>query len=278
MSKACFPALSAGVLWLFCATSAGAADSSYSGTANGSFPELDDSQLGWLGEQIYRNECNSKSTCLVAWNAGEDFPSLGIGHFIWYRSGQAERFVETFPGLLVHLQLSGVALPAWLHPDDDQPWPDRQSFLADQNSERQQQLRSLLEQTREQQTAYIVERFERLQAAQDGVFAARPELAARMQAVATAQIPFGLYALIDYVHFKGEGTNTAERYADTGWGLVQVLEAMPAASEQPLQDFVVAAKAVLSRRVANAPIERNEQRWLAGWHHRVDTYLPPATP
>ncbi len=270
MSKACFPALSAGVLWLFCAVGAGA--------ASAPFPALNDSQLNWLGEQIYRNECNSRPACLVAWNDGEDFPSLGIGHFIWYRSGQSERFVETFPGLLVHLQLGGVSLPAWLHPDDDQPWPDRQSFLADQNSERQLQLRSLLEQTREQQTAFIVERFERLQTDRDGVFATRPELAANLQAVAASQIPYGLYALIDYVHFKGEGTNAVERYADTGWGLLQVLESMPVASKQPLQDFVVAAKAVLSRRVANAPAARNEQRWLAGWHHRVETYLPPATP
>lgn len=270
LSEARFPSLLAGVLWLAGLTGTAAADTP--------FPTLDANQLTWLGEQIYRNECNSRPACLVTWNEGEDFPSLGIGHFIWYRSGQNERFVETFPGLLVHLQLGGVALPAWLHPDDDQPWPDRQSFVADRNSERQQQLRTLLEQTRELQTEYIVERFERMKAAEAGVFANRPELAARMQAVAATQIPYGLYALIDYVHFKGEGTNPAESYAGTGWGLVQVLEAMPAAGTQPLEDFVASARAVLSLRVANAPAERNEQRWLAGWHHRVDTYLPPATP
>ena len=241
-------------------------------------PPLAPSDLESIGKRVWQNEAAGKVEGLADWNAGEAFASLGIGHFIWYRSGQSERFVETFPGLLVHLQLGGVSLPAWLHPDDDQPWPDRQSFLADQNSERQLQLRSLLEQTREQQTAFIVERFERLQTDRDGVFATRPELAANLQAVAASQIPYGLYALIDYVHFKGEGTNAVERYADTGWGLLQVLETMPVASKQPLQDFVVAAKAVLSRRVANAPAARNEQRWLAGWHHRVETYLPPATP
>lgn len=270
MSKACFLSLNAGVLWLAGTARALAADAA--------FPSLNDSQLDWLGDQIYRNECNSRPACLVTWNDGEDFPSLGIGHFIWYRAGQNERFVETFPGLLVHLQLSGVVLPPWLHASDDQPWPDRQSFVADQSSERQQQLRALLDATREQQTQYIVERFERLQSAPDGMFASRPELAARMQAVAMAQIPYGLYALIDYVHFKGEGTNAAERYAGNGWGLAQVLETMPATSAQPLQDFVASAKAVLSRRVANAPVARNEQRWLAGWHHRVETYLPPAAP
>ena len=37
----------------------------------------------------------------------------------------------------------------------------------------------------------------------------------------------GLYALMDYVNFKGEGVNPTERYRGQGWGLLQVLEAMP---------------------------------------------------
>ena len=30
----------------------------------------------------------------------EDFPSLGIGHFIWYRADQQSTFEETFPQLI----------------------------------------------------------------------------------------------------------------------------------------------------------------------------------
>lgn len=45
-----------------------------------------------------------------------------------------------------------------------------------------------------------------------------------------------------------------------------------------LQRFQEAAARVLSRRVANAPTDRNEQRWLAGWLNRLDTYLPPEQP
>ena len=37
--------------------------------------------------------------------------------------------------------------------------------------------------------------------------------------------------------------------------------------------FVSAASNVLSTRVANAPPQRNEQRWLAGWQNRLQTYL-----
>ena len=252
--------------WLLCAAAFG------QGGGSG-FPTLDATQLRWLGDQVYRNECNARPACLVAWNEGEDFPSLGIGHFIWYRQGQVAPFVETFPGLLTHLQQAGVQLPDWLAAGTDQPWTDRLHFLAEQDSARQRELRALLEQTRDLQTAYIVERFSRLQR-DSAIFADRPALAARLQHVAADRIPYGLYALIDYVHFKGEGTSAAERYNGAGWGLVQVLEQMPADSKQPLDDFVASAKAVLSARVANAPLERNEQRWLAGWHHRVETYLP----
>ena len=39
-----------------------------------------------------------------------------------------------------------------------------------------------------------------------------------------ANSPNGLYPLIDYVNFKGEGTNPKERYTGQGWGLLQVLE------------------------------------------------------
>src|SRR5690606_37756795 len=97
----------------------------------------------------------------------------------------------------------------------------------------------------------------------------------QMLDIASASPPLGLYALIDYVHFKGEGTNPAERYQGEGWGLLQVLQNMPAHSAAPLDAFAASARTVLSQRVANAPAERREDRWLQGWHNRVSTYLPP---
>ena len=55
-------------------------------------PKLTSSQALWLGERIFANECASKRACLTSWNEGEDFPSLGIGHFIWYKQNQDEIF------------------------------------------------------------------------------------------------------------------------------------------------------------------------------------------
>ena len=77
---------------------------------------------------------------------------------------------------------------------------------------------------------------------------------------------------MDYVNFKGEGVNPAERYSGQGWGLLQVLEAMPATGG-PLDGFVKAADQVLTRRVANSPRARDESKWLPGWRSRLQTYL-----
>ncbi len=256
-------------LWLFgCA---------WSGAAQAQAPALNAAELLWLGDQIFRNECNSRPECLTAWNAGEDFPSLGIGHFIWYRAGQQAPFDETFPELVDFMQARGVETPAWIAAEQvEQPWPDRASFLAASTDPRQVELREFLALHTDLQTAFIISRFDN---ALQRVLDVTPPteqaaLAARFNAVASAEAPYGLYALIDYVHFKGEGTKASERYQDQGWGLLQVLQGMPAQSAQPLQDFVTSASAVLARRVALAPTERNEQRWLNGWNARLQTYLP----
>jgi hypothetical protein len=82
--------------------------------------------------------------------------------------------------------------------------------------------------------------------------------------------PGGLYPLVDYVNFKGEGTSPSERYRGEGWGLLQVLSAM--GDGPPLRAFSDAAIAVLERRVRNSPPERGEARWLEGWKNRCRTY------
>jgi hypothetical protein len=89
-----------------------------------------------------------------------------------------------------------------------------------------------------------------------------------------AATPNGVYALVDYVNFKGEGTNPRERYRGQGWGLLQVLQEMNDNSAGPAAaEFSRAAKRVLARRIANAP--RREDQWRAGWFTRCDSYARP---
>lgn len=238
-------------------------------------PSLTDPQLQWLGERVYANECSSQFACLTGWNEGETFPSLGIGHFIWYQQGQTEVFEETFPALLAWLEASGARLPEWLVRDSerDSPWRSREQFLAEFDSERSRQLREFLAQTQGLQAAFIAQR---LQSQLPDILAAHEgkQLAvikSHFYYIANYSPPFGLYALIDYLHFKGSGANPAERYNNQGWGLLQVLENMDAPS---MASYINAAEYVLERRVINAPAERNEQRWLAGWKNRVRAYMP----
>ena len=245
--------------------------------AQSQLPRLSDSELSALGKQIFANECASRLPCLTSWNAGEDFPSLGIGHFIWYRSGQQEPFEETFPALLHYMQAQGQDLPAWLQGTltADSPWQTREQFLADQHSPKMGQLRRLLAETQSLQTRFIAERL--FTSLPEIVSIAPPEqretIEQHLHGLAHSSPPYGLYALIDYVHFKGTGMHPGERYQGQGWGLLQVLQAMPA-GQSAIEDFVEAARQVLTRRTENAPPARNEGRWLRGWNNRLQTYLP----
>ena len=243
----------------------------------GQLPQLNPQQMDWLGDRVFANECNRKFSCLTSWNEGEDFPSLGIGHFIWYKQQQNERFEETFPSLLAFYKKHGYELPSWLEAleNSDAPWQNREQFLADLDSQRMRQLRDFLSSTTELQVLFIVER---LHGSTADLFRGleppvRRAVETSFYEVANSQTPYGMYALIDYVHFKGTGISASERYQGEGWGLLQVLLELQG-SVANLNDFVTAATRVLERRVANAPIQRKEQRWIAGWTNRLQTYLP----
>ncbi len=232
-------------------------------------------ELAAVAEKIYRNETGGKVENLMVWNEGEDFPSLGIGHFIWYKKDAPAIFEESFPDLVTFLEEKGAELPYILKRHKHAPWPNRQHFLTNRNNPSGAQLQKFLYETRDLQILFI---FERLQNALDKMMSVSnsPE-EVRQQFYRVANAPNGLYALIDYVNFKGEGINPNERYRGEGWGLLQVLEGMPAprkgeSGASVMLHFRESAKKVLSRRVENADPSRNEGRWLKGWHNRCDTY------
>ncbi|MGM0633265.1 MAG: hypothetical protein ACQETO_08820 [Pseudomonadota bacterium] len=239
---------------------------------------LDDAQADWIGERVFINECNARIRCLTSWNVGEDFPSLGIGHFIWYRAGQQGRFTESFPTLLSYYDDLEVRVPAWLSDPDDreQPWPDRDAFLADLDGDRLSGLRAFLDDTRDVQARFLIRRLQHALPALEAEAREPAAIRSLFLEVANASPPRGLYALVDYVNFKGEGISASERYRGEGWGLLQVLEHMQGLppDQRVLARFSQAAEAVLVRRVANAPPERGEDRWMAGWRNRVATYRP----
>ncbi len=225
-----------------------------------------------IGNKIFQNECGGKVENLTFWSPKEDFPSLGIGHFIWYPEHKDSRFEETFPLLLNFLICNGATLPAWLHVNSDCPWESRALFYTAIQTPEMKQLRYFLVQTKNLQALFMAERLEKSLPQILEELPAKKRSSAEAHFASLMKTPQGTYALVDYLNFKGPGTAKSERYEGQGWGLAQVLEAMPENSPDPLKAFALAAKKILLQRVKNAPPDRHEEQWLKGWLKRVETY------
>ena len=238
--------------------------------------ELSASQKSAIGKKIWQNECAGTVDGLTTWNTGEEFPSLGIGHFIWYPAGFNGRFNETWPQFIAFAKQQGTTPPA-VALEKHSPWKTKAEFQKDFNGPRLTALRKWLASNVTLQTDFIIARS---RAALPKILAAAPaserkRIEANYHKVSTT--PQGMYALIDYVNFKGEGTKIEERYQGRGWGMLQVLGEMKDVPAGPAaaSEFAAAAKRVLSRRIANSPPERGEKRWEIGWHNRCNTYTRP---
>jgi hypothetical protein len=229
-----------------------------------------------IGKRVWQNECNGTISGLTSWNSGEDFASLGIGHFIWYPKGRRGPFEESFPKLVSFVSNRGAKLPTFLlgvSRGQPCPWNSRAEFVQAQNTAEMNQLRRFLVDTIDLQAEFLVARLEAALPKMLAEAAPADRTNVQQQFERLTKTPQGCYALIDYVNFKGEGVLHTERYQGQGWGLLQVLEAMHGNSDSGAADeFARAAKAVLTRRVHNAPPDRHESRWLTGWLRRVNSY------
>ncbi len=228
-----------------------------------------------IGRQIWQNECGGTLAGLTSWNAGEDFASLGIGHFIWYPRGRRGPFEESFPPLLAYLKQRGAKLPPALQPNDlPCPWNSRAQFLAASSSPEMEQLRKFLAATVDLQADFLVGRLQEALPKMLAVASPGKGADVERQFQRVAGSAHGCYALIDYVNFKGEGVLASERYEGRGWGLLQVLEGMSGRGDgkAATAEFARSAAQVLRERVAHAPPARHESRWLRGWLSRVATY------
>ena len=238
------------------------------------FSNISKAELNAIGEKIFKNEAAGKKENLVYWNEGENFPSLGIGHFIWYKQGEPGIFEESFPQLTEFLKSKNVKLPKIMTENKYSPWKDRQELinLKTKKNPDIEELTNFLYDNKDLQIMFI---FKRLEASLEKMMAVSSNKEnVRKQFYRVASSPNGLYPLIDYVNFKGEGTNSKERYNGQGWGLLQVLENMKGTEtgKAALTEFSNSAKFVLQRRVNNSDPSKNERKWLQGWFNRCNTY------
>ena len=224
-----------------------------------------------IGKRIWQNECGGTISGLTSWNAGENFASLGIGHFIWYPKDQRGPFDESFPKLVGFVSARGAKLPQFLLSGHDAscPWGSRAEFQQAIGSPKMKQLRQFLVDTIDLQAQFLITRLQEALPTMLAQTSDRENLQRQFERLTST--PQGCYAAVDYVNFKGEGTLVTERYRGQGWGLLQVLENMHN-SQSTLDEFAASAKTILRRRVANSPPERGEARWLSGWLARIEGY------
>ena len=232
-----------------------------------------------VGMKIWKNECAGTKEGLTYWKDGEDWLSVGIGHCIWFTNNRPSQFVEGFPDLINFFLKNGVVCPSWLLTKEKKviscPWRTRAEFLSEFESSRARQLREFLYNTVDMQALFMAQRLVKLsktKALDTYDNTTQKKIVKNLNDLLKS--PSGIYAVIDYINFKGIGLSSQEQYNGQGWGLIAVLKKMPVTRPgDVVREFVVAAKKTLDERVKNAPKERNEGRWLLGWYNRVDTYL-----
>lgn len=238
-------------------------------------------QSDLVANKVWKNETGGDLDYLIFWSENEPFLSLGLAHFLWYGEENKNRYQEMFPKLVEYFSRNNVRLPIWLDTKTTCPWKNRDEFLkakAD-NTPKYQDLYNLLVRTMPIQVDFIVER---MQKSLPVMLASLEDEAVRQQVTLAFErvlyLPdgrlstWGVYAIVDYVNFKGEGTSPKERYQGKGWGLMQVLQEMDIKAENPQKAFANAAKKVLAERIRISPPERNETQWQKGWFSRIDSY------
>ena len=241
--------------------------------------EVSNAQAEAAGKKLWKNECGGTVEGLTSWNVGEDFASLGIGHYIWYPAGKRGPFEESFPDLIAFFQTRGVSLPVWLQSARACPWNSRAEFEQNRHGAQMKSLRELLAGTVSLQAQFSARRLEASLPKMLAALSTGERDGVQRQFRRVAASPNGIYALIDYVNFKGEGVLSTEQYQDQGWGLLQVLAGMRGTADrapgpEATREFARSAARVLTVRVEHSPPERHESKWLPGWKNRVATYAP----
>jgi len=230
---------------------------------------VNQSQAHQIGSKIGVNEGVTSRISQVAWHQDDRYSTLGIARFIWYPPSESRESMS-FNGLLTSLSQSGT-LPHWLMDVEDPPWHSKDAYMSVEHDVFKRQLGDFLQENIGEQTQYLILNIE---STLPNIIKVIQNPFAKMHAYENfyriAMQDNGVYALLDYVVFQGDGLALNERYNNQGWGLLQVLENMSENSDNLLQGFMTSANYLLTRRIANAP--SNETKLLPAWQYRLRTY------
>ncbi|MBU4485613.1 MAG: hypothetical protein KKD38_01670 [Candidatus Delongbacteria bacterium] len=216
-----------------------------------------------IGIKLFSNECASKKEYLVWWSPKEEFPALGIGHFIWLPAGKKFPFVEQFPELIAFYLKKREPVPEFIlrHKFTGCAWKNREELDSDPQKPA---FIEWLYSTMNVQAVFII--FKAMDSINE-ILDFNPQAKNALNALSLT--PEGRFAVVDYLNFKGTGLDKEEQIKDEGWGLLQVLEGM---KKHDLENFIISASETLTRRVNNYTDERNDLSFLKGWLKRLESY------
>lgn len=212
-----------------------------------------------LGRAIAKKELGSEG--LIDWTPSEDFASLGIMHATW-GSEKTIKHQNGFLKFLYYVQSKGGTIPDFLQKNQDNPWNSRSSFFyaKTSNDPRMIQLQKFLQATKDLQVDFTID-----QAAQacNKIIAKgkynQNDILKLKQLSSDAQ---GIFAIIDYVNFKGEGNLDDP----SSWGFANVIHEMQLSGGNEIYRFIVAAEKVLANNHPKFYI------YKAGWIGRLKFY------
>ena len=236
--------------------------------------DLGYSQKNHIAKQIFKNETGGNRSKLIHWNSGEDFPSLGIGHFIWIPRSSNAGFGDSFKEVVQFYKKNDVELPHFLKglaPNYDCPWQNSNDFWIQRYDPKVLELETFLATTFDVQTSYLFSKLkESLPKILNGLSNEEKIFIDRnIKSIISTQASW--YPIIDYLNFKGSGHGQYVTTEKGGWGLRQVLLGMqPSISNtDPVGAFMDSAIKTLTKRVE---LRNYDRRWLDGWSKRIETY------
>jgi hypothetical protein len=107
-------------------------------------PSLNTLSLAKIGNKVFMNETSGNKNKLVFWNHKEEFPSMGICHFVWLPPDCNISFLtDTFSIFLEFCTAKGVIIPSWLQKNQKCPWKDRADFVRSETHSESWQMRKV---------------------------------------------------------------------------------------------------------------------------------------
>lgn len=221
-----------------------------------------------VAELVYKNETGGNPQYLMFWSAKEPFPSLGIGHFIWFPANYNSSFGNTLPLLIDFYKSKNIKVPKLLQ-QYNAPWNSKQEFetYKQNNPDEVAEIIKFFEKTKHIQVEYMFNRI--INSFNNIVQTSSNKSKVIFQFNRIISQKNGIYLLVDYTNFKGEGATE-----NSISGLRNVLENMKGVKQDATvyYDFANSCKDVLINRVYLSN-NYSETKFLQGWAKRCNSYI-----